>query len=137
MLAFVFAVLSAGLQEPAPQDLTPPPSFTRADGLSSQLIARPHFVRLPKPSRFRQFYPDKAQALHQTGRAVVFCKVLRSGALTACEVASETPEGFGFGAAALKLASDFQVSPADIPCAEDVCACVRLPILFQIAEDRR
>jgi len=49
------------------------------------------------------------------------CKVTETGYLTACAVVSESPEGMGFGTAALRLADRFRLkepvegSELDIP----------------------
>lgn len=47
------------------------------------------------------------------GEAVIRCKVLSSGQLSACVVVSETPSGANVGAFALKLAKAYRVAPDD------------------------
>jgi|GEM_PF-828327 len=54
-------------------------------------------------------YPAKAGGAE--GYAAAHCRVLRSGALTECQILKETPQGQGFGKAALSLTSQFRVAP--------------------------
>lgn len=54
-------------------------------------------------------YPAKAGGAE--GYAAAHCRVLRSGALTECQILKETPQGQGFGKAALSLTAQFRVAP--------------------------
>lgn len=57
-----------------------------------------------------QAYPVRARGVE--GYAVAHCEVMRSGALTGCEVTKETPDSHGFGKAAAALAQrKFKVDP--------------------------
>jgi len=51
-----------------------------------------------------RFYPPNALERRVEGRATVACAVARDGALRRCRVVRETPSGWGFGEAALKVA---------------------------------
>ncbi|MCI3132445.1 TonB family protein [Phenylobacterium aquaticum] len=50
------------------------------------------------------YYPDDAARRHLTGLVVMDCDLAADGALSACVVRSETPEGYDFDAAALRMA---------------------------------
>lgn len=60
------------------------------------------------------------------------CKVTVTGTLTDCEILEETPEGMGFGAAAVRLAPKFQM-PATTADGKSVeGATADIPIRFQL-----
>jgi TonB family protein len=50
-----------------------------------------------------------------TGRVTIDCAVTDKGGLDDCKVASESPEGFGFGKAALQLSHRFQMNHGPPP----------------------
>jgi len=61
-----------------------------------------------------QFYPQRALDADREGVAQLSCTVGAQGNLANCSVVSETPDGFGFGQAALKAAQDARLSPTTI-----------------------
>lgn len=71
----------------------------------SQLPSREDLVRV---------FPAKASAEKQDGKATMLCRVLRDGSLADCRVVSEAPPGYGFGQAAIALASKFRARPATL-----------------------
>jgi protein TonB len=72
-------------------------------------ILNPQWVRRPRD--LARYYPARALARGQEGRAVLDCAVSVTGALS-CIVVSETPANWGFGDAALRIARDYQMVPA-------------------------
>lgn len=72
-------------------------------------ITSPRWLR--RPSDLGVYYPSRALQRGMTGEAMLDCRVLATGALS-CVVASETPAGWGFGAAALRIARDHRMAPA-------------------------
>lgn len=62
----------------------------------------------PDPARY---YPEKAQIAHVEGSATIDCAVNAASTLEDCRVVSETPEGWGFGVAALKMSGLFKMRP--------------------------
>lgn len=66
------------------------------------------------PPRMRpgpSFYPPKAQSHRVEGYAVALCRVGPNLELINCRVQTESPAGYGFGDAILKLAALVQVPP--------------------------
>ncbi len=111
---------SAGAEPPPPPGAAPP------------LITEPAWLRKPDAHKFAEFYPLDAERTHVSGRATIGCRVLASGLLEACFVVDESPAGFGFGAAALKMASTFQMRPMTRNGTLVAGANVQIPINFGI-----
>ena len=86
-----------------PSDLRPPPVAGPPE------ITNPRWLRQPRD--LARYYPSRALARGVTGQVLLNCRVDTAGALH-CSVASETPEGWGFGAAALRIAEDYRMVPA-------------------------
>ncbi len=58
----------------------------------------------PRPSVDN--YPDRAAKAHVEGWAKVQCTVQATGRLADCVVLAEAPQGYGFGAATVKSATE-------------------------------
>ena len=95
MLAMTLALL---LQAGTPA-ARPPPS--NAD--------LPQWTRVPSAQEMTAAYPPGPRAENLAGSGVMDCTIGAAGELTACEVVSESLAGQGFGAAAVSLASRFQL----------------------------
>jgi len=85
---------------PQPQDTGPREPVTITDP-----------VWVSRPRNPERFYPREAFMQGLAGQVVLDCNVDVEGRLT-CVVASETPEGRGFGEAALRIASAHVMRPA-------------------------
>jgi len=70
------------------------------------------WTRVPSWRDVVDAYPDRAWSRRASGNAVLNCQVTAKGRLTDCLPKSENPSGYGFGSAALSLASKFEVAPA-------------------------
>lgn len=66
---------------------------------------------LARPSDLGAYYPAWAQQRMKSGLVQLDCLVGLDGRL-ACRVVSETPAGWGFGDAALRIAADHRMAPA-------------------------
>jgi protein TonB len=73
------------------------------------VITRPEWVR--RPSGLTVYYPRRALNRGIEGEAALTCVVSVTGHLD-CAVVSETPTGWGFGEAAIRIARDHRMVPA-------------------------
>jgi TonB family protein len=82
-----------------------------ADAAERKKIVAPDWLEMPKPEDFAEHYPGVAASLEIEGAATIACGINAEGKLVGCEVASETPKGLGFGAAAVAISGDFKMKP--------------------------
>ena len=74
-------------------------------------IGTPHWVRVPNALDAPSAFPEPAQAAHVLeGHATLDCSVIGDGKLDHCAISNEDPVGLGFGAAALAMAGQFQMT---------------------------
>ena len=74
-------------------------------------IVEPDWAEGPTAGQVRAYFPDAAVARDVSGRGMVKCGVTARGRLTGCVIKSETPPGWGFGEAALRLTPSFRMRP--------------------------
>jgi len=74
-------------------------------------IEDPVWRSRPSSAQASNLYPYPAMANEKVGMAVVHCRATANGALEACVLACEGPTGWGFGKAALKMASHYKLKP--------------------------
>jgi periplasmic protein TonB len=101
------------ISAPFPADPLPPEAPTETSwqppSVGPQEITNPRWLR--RPANLGPYFPSRALAREITGQVMLDCLVGTDGAL-ACQVISETPTGWGFGAAALRIARDHRMAPA-------------------------
>jgi len=91
----------------------------------------------PTAAELRAVYPPRAAAQHLGGMVNLGCDVGVSGHLERCVVISETPPGYGFGAAALSLSGKFVMEPKMQQGRAVPGGRVRLPIVFSLPDQAR
>lgn len=72
-------------------------------------IENPHWLQ--RPRNLARYYPRRALEREVEGWVMLDCAVSTAGLLN-CSVISETPSGWDFGAAALRMARDHRMQPA-------------------------
>lgn len=110
-----------GETQPIPLDIAPtsltdtiePSAFTGPgiQAAPAPIITRPAWIRKPSGRELGQYFPERAIAREKSGYVSLACTVRTDGNL-ACRVAEETPVGWGFGDAALRIAQTYQMEPA-------------------------
>lgn len=97
-------------ENPAPIDVSAPPTEIHFYGPPQpQEVTNPSWNRRPRD--LSRFYPARARQAGIEGEAVLDCMISVQGALN-CSVASETPQGWGFGEAAQRIAREHRMVPA-------------------------
>ena len=91
----------------------------------------PGWLVKPDGERIARFYPDRAMREGVEGRVVIACTVETDTRLHDCRIEAETPAGYGFGAAALKLSDEMRLAPA-IRNGVPVEAAVKVPLAFNV-----
>jgi hypothetical protein len=76
------------------------------------------------------YFPERAERLNVNGYGVIECRVMAQGVLNACASVSETPDGFDFAAAALRMASVRAITTTGEPTAGT--ETIRLAVPFQL-----
>ncbi len=103
-----------------------------SEGAGRAVITNPDWVRRPAARNVAEYYPLDAAKSQVTGRATIRCRVLASGSLRECVAIDESPAEFGFGAAAVKMAREFQMRPKTLDGKPVTDGVVEIPINFGV-----
>ena len=143
-LALFFA--AAALAAPATQAPPPSPAPAKPNTVSPLTVTGPDARPAPADANidmasddtaggdYVAVWPGTAYTAGLDGRVKLRCKIDVHGLAEWCEVASESPAGKGFGAAALELRPTFKLTPAKGPDGP-VSAMMTLSVRFR-APDR-
>jgi hypothetical protein len=91
--------------------------------------------RAPNASQMAEALPRKALRAGVSGSALLVCFVRADGQFEKCEVENETPEGFGFGAAALRLGPYYRINMSHPRAKSLIGARIRQPIEFKVTDE--
>jgi len=72
----------------------------------------PGWIKAPDAETISDFYPTRANQMNVQGTSTIKCVVRSDHRLHDCVIASESPAGYGFGEAAIRASSTFQLRPA-------------------------
>ena len=121
-LLFVLVSLALGHQAAA-ADPAPAPPTAPSDN--------PRWLTRPDANDIGNVYPSNSKAQRTGGHVVMSCQVGASGSMTDCSIVSETPPDAAFGAAAIKLAPLFKLTPTTPSGKSVVGASIMIPLTFQ------
>jgi TonB family protein len=127
-------VMAAFAPPPGP-DASAAPSGKAAQTPEAALAAflqSPNWSRRPTAEDLVQTYPPEAVKAHLEGDVVLHCHVTAAGKLADCGVLRETPQGAGFGAAALKLTPLFEAREQTPQGGPKRGTDIRIPIRFRL-----
>jgi protein TonB len=110
----------------APPPPPAPPAPPRPSVITSVQWSR-------RPALRADDYPDRALQREVEGSATLRCTAQSDGRPVNCQVVSEDPSGYGFGAAAVRVVQRGQLTPATVDgAAQNATFTVRIP--FQLGE---
>lgn len=118
-----------------PPAAAPPTSSPTSGPSTTSLISRPRWLEQPDGGTFARFIPQRALETGQTGRVGLDCAVNGSGRLENCRVSSETPTGWGFGAAALRVPPYFRMATTDLDGQPTPGRRVRFAVTFAFEDE--
>jgi TonB family protein len=107
-----------------------PPIITPNPFLEPHVVVEPAILEAPPPAKVARAFPLEALNQEVTGRVLLRCTVTEGGRLEGCQVERETPEGHGFGGAALSLTDSYRMRPRTVDGRIVGGARVILPVTF-------
>jgi TonB family protein len=101
------------------------------------LITNPDWVRRPSREDIARYYPKAAIKEDLAGSAFLVCDVDAEGRLVGCKAEKVSPEGAGFGEAAVAMAEVMRMHPQTMDGRPVAGGVIRLPVNFLIPANFR
>lgn len=95
----------------------------------------PVWVWRPAASDISRVYPPRALLEAVEGRVIVECIADASGGMTSCRIVYESPDGYGFGPAALNVAMKIRLASQTTEGEPVEGVHFRVPFVFALAEE--
>jgi len=111
-----------------------PGSGGRADDGGVETLVRPSWIVKPTEMQMRDANPIRAQYGRVSGGAVISCFVTPRNRARNCHILSESPPGYGFGAAVIQLSVHFRIRPPERGGRPRYDVRVRIPVYFDNPE---
>ncbi|MEJ0023726.1 MAG: energy transducer TonB [Alphaproteobacteria bacterium] len=89
------------------------------------------WLKRPGAREFDRYYPPRAAEREKEGRVVLNCQVSADGSIN-CRVSSETPDGWGFGDAAVQISKYFKMAPMTANGQPTSGGTISVPITFKL-----
>ena len=97
-----------------------------------QTIGAAQWVEMMSWQELQSFLPWSARRMGIEGYVTLICRVRLDRTVHGCRVEQETPDGQGFGRAALRASRRFLVYPRRVDGDEVADGLVRIPIRFNL-----
>jgi len=107
-----------------------------AQAAPRKVIDKPDWVAKPTGDDLARYFPERAQEEGVAGKATITCVVTAQGLLERCKVVKEAPKGYGFGEAAVGMASAFRMSPKRVDGQAVEGGRVTIPLVFSVPKDQ-
>lgn len=105
------------------------PAYGQPDQV--QVVQNPKWAEVPPNGLMAKYYPDAARKKRIVGTAKVMCLVTTGGHAEHCKALDEDPAGWGFGDAAVKMATYFQFQPRTVN-GQPTVGVITVPITFSL-----
>lgn len=108
------------------------PSAEAKSETPSANIKPPYWLRKPSGDDITAVYPRAAALRGLDGAGVIQCDIGPHGTMTSCVIIEESPAGYGFGLATLKLSARFQLKSMERDGVPVSGGTIKIPMRFYL-----